>query len=39
MRKINELVESLQTDAKLKLHQKMSTDQAAYKKLLKELLI
>lgn len=39
MRMINELVEGLQTEAKLKMHEKMSKDAAAYKKLLKQLLI
>jgi V-type H+-transporting ATPase subunit E len=39
MRKINELVESLAKEAKNKLHAKMSKDENAYKKLLKQLLI
>ena len=39
MRKINELVESLAKEAKTKLHAKMSKDENAYKKLLKQLLI
>jgi V-type H+-transporting ATPase subunit E len=39
MRRINELVEGLQHDAKVKMHDKMSKDTAAYKKLLKQLLI
>ena len=39
MRRINELVEGLQHDAKIKLHDKMSKDSTAYKKLLRQLLI
>lgn len=39
MRRINELVEGLQHDAKIKLHDKMSKDSSAYKQLLQKLLI
>lgn len=39
MRKINELVESLQHEAKLKMHKKMSSDSGAYRQLLTQLLI
>lgn len=39
MRMINELVEGLQNDAKIKMHEKMTRDTAAYKTLLKQLLI
>jgi V-type H+-transporting ATPase subunit E len=39
MRMINELVEGLQNDAKIKMHEKMTKDTAAYKNLLKQLLI
>jgi V-type H+-transporting ATPase subunit E len=39
MRRINELVEGLQHDAKIKMHDKMSKDSTAYKKLLRQLLI
>jgi V-type H+-transporting ATPase subunit E len=39
MRRINELVEGLQYDAKIKMHDKMSKDSTAYKKLLRQLLI
>lgn len=39
MRKINELVESLQADAKQKLHKKLSNDKKAYKKLITRLLV
>ena len=39
MRKINELVESLQHQAKINMHKKMTADPAAYKQLLTQLLI
>jgi len=39
MRRINELVEGLQHEAKLKMHAKMTTDQTAYRTLLKNLLV
>ena len=39
MRTINNKVEELRRDAKVKLYEKVSGDQDAYKKLLKELLV
>ena len=39
MRKVNEIVENLRTELKSKVRQEMRNDKAAYKKLMKELLI